>query len=166
MKTLLAILILGAVAYFWHRGEITKVTLELDAARAELTRTRDELATAAKSLETAQSEVRTLNESLATASTELTSLRGERDALLAQLNAPKPPPPTPAEIRFDTSPMNSFSYEGTRLIEARITSVSSNGVTVTGKDGQFVVVNLEKAQKSPDLRIRARDAIQAALSGR
>lgn len=164
MKTLLAILILGAISYFWHRGEITKVTLELDATRAELTRTREELDTAKAELLTATQTNRTLNESLTATTTELTSLRTERDTLRAQGQPPQTSPPTPAEIRFDTSPMNSFSYEGTRLIEARITSVGSDGVTVTGKDGKSVVINLDRAEKIPDLRIRARDAIKAALS--
>lgn len=165
MKTLLALVILGAIAYFWHRGEITKINLELDAAREEATAATKALETAKAELTAAHDSNRALSESLAATTAELTALRAEQNSLLARQPPPQNPQ-TPAEISFDASPMTSFSYDGTRLIEARITSVSPAGVTITGKDGKSVVLDLEKALKFPDLRIRARDAIQAAIAER
>jgi hypothetical protein len=62
---------------------------------------------------------------------------------------------------FDGSPFTSFSYEGQRLIEPRITSVDAEGVSLTDKEGRIsITVPLDRARKQPELRMRARDAME------
>ena len=64
---------------------------------------------------------------------------------------------------FDGSPFSSFSYEGKRLVEPRITSVDTDGVIVTDKDDKnSITVPLDRALKQPELRMRAKNAIEAA----
>lgn len=70
--------------------------------------------------------------------------------------------PTATPVPFDKKPMMSFSYQGQRYIEASITAVDGSGVTVTAKDGASVVVPIAEAKKIPDLRMRARAAMEAA----
>lgn len=72
-------------------------------------------------------------------------------------------PPKQA-VAFDDSPMRSFSYDGKRLNEARVVDVGAEGVVVTSKDSISVIVPLDRAIKMPDLRMRAKDAMEAALS--
>jgi hypothetical protein len=67
-------------------------------------------------------------------------------------------------VAFDDKPMSNFSYDGARLIEARITGVGSSGVTVVDKHNTSVTVPLEQAVKMPDLRMRAKAAIETALA--
>ncbi|MBE2179364.1 MAG: hypothetical protein IAE97_02735 [Chthoniobacterales bacterium] len=172
MKTLLIILVLGGIAFYWHRDRIDKLSSELQTARTELKQAQDELAANSESLQLAQNEVRKASAmahandgSLQTLTTEAENLRLERDALRSELDALKAPKVVVAAPPFDSSPMASFAYDGTRFIEARITEISPAGVTVAGKDGRTVVVELDKAIKIPELRIRARDAIQAASAG-
>ncbi len=172
MKPLLILVILGGIAFFWHRDRIDKISSELQTAQTELKQAQDELAANAEALQLAQNEVRKVSamahandESLQTLTTEAESLRMERDALRAELDALKTPEVVVSAPPFDSSPMASFACDGTRFIEARITEVSRAGVTVVGKDGRTVVVELDKALKLPELRIRAKDAIQAALAG-
>jgi hypothetical protein len=71
------------------------------------------------------------------------------------------PGPAAAPVPFDTKPMVSFSYQGQRLIEASVKSVDASGVTVRSKDGISVVVPIAEAKKIPDLRMRARAAMEA-----
>lgn len=171
MKTLLIILVLGGIAFFWHRDQIDKLSSELQTARTELKQAQDELAADSEALRSAQNELRKASAmahandgSVQTLATEAETLRLERDALRAELDSLKPPK-TASAPPFDSSPMASFAYDGTRFIEARITGITPAGVTVTGKDGRTAVVELDKAIKIPELRMRAKDAIQAALSG-
>lgn len=70
--------------------------------------------------------------------------------------------PTATPVAFDKKPMMSFSYQGQRFIEASITAVDASGVTVVAKDGASVVVPITEAKKIPDLRMRARAAMEAA----
>lgn len=67
-------------------------------------------------------------------------------------------------VAFDESPMRSFSYDGKRLNEARVVGVGAEGVVVTSKDSISVIVPLNRAIKMPDLRMKAKDAMEAALS--
>jgi len=68
------------------------------------------------------------------------------------------------KVAFDEKPMMSFSYDGRRLIEARIVDVGPDGVVLTSKDSASVTVPLERAVKMPDLQMMAREAMEAALS--
>jgi len=68
--------------------------------------------------------------------------------------------PLPA---FDKSPITSFSYDGKRLIEARIIEISADSVRLADKHDVAVVVPLERAVKMPDLRMKAKDAMEAAI---
>ena len=70
--------------------------------------------------------------------------------------------PTATTVPFDKKPMMSFSYQGQRFIEASITAVDAAGVTVVAKDGATAVVPIAEAKKIPDLRMRARAAMEAA----
>jgi len=65
---------------------------------------------------------------------------------------------------FDDSPMTSFSFDGTRLAEARITEITTAFVRVADKSGASIEVPLERAVKMADLRMRAKDAMDAALA--
>lgn len=67
-------------------------------------------------------------------------------------------------VAFDDSPMRSFSYDGKRLNEARVVDVGAEGVVVTSEDSISVTVPLDRAIKMPDLRMRAKDAMEATLS--
>jgi hypothetical protein len=68
------------------------------------------------------------------------------------------------KVAFDEKPMTSFSYDGKRLAEARIVDVGREGVVLTDKDAVSVIVPLEKAVKMPDLRMKAKEAMEAALA--
>jgi hypothetical protein len=68
------------------------------------------------------------------------------------------------KVAFDEKPMTSFSYDGKRLAEARVIDVSRDGVVLTDKDAVSVIVPLEKAVKMPELRMRAKEAMEAALA--
>jgi hypothetical protein len=72
--------------------------------------------------------------------------------------------PQKQKVAFDDSPMRSFSYDGKRLNEARVVDVGAEGVVVTSKDSISVIVPLNRAIKMPDLRMKAKDAMEAALS--
>ena len=72
--------------------------------------------------------------------------------------------PQKQAVAFDDSPMRSFSYDGKRLNEARVVGVGAEGVVVTSKDSISVIVPLNRAIKMPDLRMKAKDAMEAALS--
>jgi len=65
---------------------------------------------------------------------------------------------------FDSSPIGSFSYEGANLFEARIVEINTNGVTLRDKHGKAVTVPLDIAAKKPDLRMRAKEAMEALLA--
>jgi hypothetical protein len=69
-----------------------------------------------------------------------------------------------AQPAYDDSPMTSFSYGGARIAEARIVSITPDTVRLTGKDETSIDVPLERAVKMPDLRMRAKDAMEAALA--
>lgn len=72
--------------------------------------------------------------------------------------------PQKQKVAFDDSPMRSFSYDGKRLNEARVVDVGAEGVVVTSADSISVIVPLDRAIKMPDLRMRAKDAMEVALS--
>lgn len=72
--------------------------------------------------------------------------------------------PQKQAVAFDDSPMRSFSYDGKRLNEARVVDVGTEGVVVTSKDSISVIVPLNRAIKMPDLRMKAKDAMEATLS--
>jgi hypothetical protein len=72
--------------------------------------------------------------------------------------------PQKEKVAFDERPLSSFSYDGKRLIEARVVDVGPEGVVVTSKDSTSVIVPLERAIRMPDLRMRAKDAMEAALA--
>jgi hypothetical protein len=57
---------------------------------------------------------------------------------------------------YDSSPMMSFSYDGQRLLEARVVMAHNLGVTVRGKDGTSVDVPWEKVEKDFQLKSRAK----------
>jgi len=65
---------------------------------------------------------------------------------------------------FDPSPIKSFSYDGKRLIEARITEITRTVVRVEGKHSDSVNVPLARAIKMPELKMRAKDAMESALA--
>ena len=66
--------------------------------------------------------------------------------------------------KFDGSSFSSLTYEGKRLVEPRITSVDKNGVTLTDKmDKDSVTVPLDRALKQPEIRTRAKEAIEEAI---
>jgi hypothetical protein len=68
-------------------------------------------------------------------------------------------------VEFDRSPFASFSYDGVRLVEPRITSIAKSGVVVTEKNNKnSVVVPLDDALKHPELRMRAKNAIEACIA--
>jgi hypothetical protein len=72
--------------------------------------------------------------------------------------------PQKKKVAFDDRAFTSFSYDGKRLIEPRVVDVGPEGVVVTSKDSTSVIVPLERAIKMPDLRMKARDAMEAALA--
>jgi len=72
--------------------------------------------------------------------------------------------PQKQKVAFDDSPMRSFSYDSKRLNEARVVDVGAEGVVVASEDSISVTVPLDRAIKMPDLRMRAKDAMEAALS--
>jgi len=172
MKTLLFIIALGALAFFWHRHQTDQLSAELEAAQTALKEAKEQLATNSEAVRAAAEEVKAASPTIHSEpgqiealTAEADKLRVERDTLRAELDALRAPK-APIDTSYDSSPINSFDYQGTRLIEARITDVSPEGVTVTGKDGKSVVVDLDLALKLPELRIRARNAIQAAIAAR
>lgn len=65
---------------------------------------------------------------------------------------------------FDKSPMTSFSYDGKRLIEARIVEVNAESVRLADKHGVAIEVPIDRASKMPDLQMRAKDAMEAAMA--
>jgi hypothetical protein len=67
---------------------------------------------------------------------------------------------------FDKSPMTSFSYDGKRLIEARVVEVNAESVRIADKYGVAVEVPLDRASKMPDLQMMAKDAMEAALAAK
>lgn len=172
MKTLLLIVVLGALAFVWHRQQVDQLSAELAAAQAALREAQDQLAASVEAARLAEEKTKESasvggsdTERIQALENQAENLRIERDALRAELDALRAPK-APIDTTYDSSPINSFDYQGTRLIEARITDISPLGVTVTGKDGKSVVVDLELALKMPELRIRARNAIQAAIGAR
>lgn len=169
MKTLILIAVLGALAFVWHRQQVDQLSSELAAAQSALSETQEQLAASLEAARLAPKESAPAAgsdaERIQALESEAANLRAERDGLRAEVDALRTPK-IPIDTSYDTSPINSFDYQGTRLIEARITDVSPSGVTVTGKDGKSVVVELELALKMPELRIRARNAIQAAMASR
>ncbi len=72
--------------------------------------------------------------------------------------------PQKEKVAFDERAFRSFSYDGKRLIEPRVVDVGPEGVVVTSKDSTSVIVPLERAITMPDLRMKAKDAIEAALA--
>jgi hypothetical protein len=65
---------------------------------------------------------------------------------------------------FDGSPMASFSYDGKRLIEASIIEITKQSVRLADKYNVSVDVPLDRAVKMPDLRMKAKDAMEAAIA--
>ncbi len=65
---------------------------------------------------------------------------------------------------FDDSPMQSFSYDGKRLIEATIIEITPDKVRLIDKHDVSVEVPLDRAIKMPDLRMKAKDAMEAAMA--
>lgn len=172
MKTLLVIAVLGALAFVWHRQQLGQLSAELAAAQSALREAQEQLAASLEAARLAEGKPRestpttgSEDERIKALESQAENLRAERDALRAEVDALRAPK-APIDTSYDSSPINSFDYQGTRLIEARITDVSPEGVTVTGKEGKSVVVDLELALKMPELRIRARNAIQAAIAAR
>lgn len=80
---------------------------------------------------------------------------GQERTTAEQLEQPKLP-------AFDRSPLASFSYDGKRLIEARIVEITPSTVKLSDKNGLSLQVPIERAVKMPDLRIRAKAALEAA----
>jgi hypothetical protein len=74
--------------------------------------------------------------------------------------------PQKEKAAFDDRVFSSFSYDGKRLVEARVVDVGPEGVVVTSKDSTSVIVPLDRAIKMPDLRMKAKDAMEAALAGK
>jgi hypothetical protein len=73
-------------------------------------------------------------------------------------------PEQPKLPAFDDSPMASFSHDGQRLIEARIVEITPIIVKLSDKNGLSLQVPIEKAVKMPDLRMKAKAAMEAALA--
>lgn len=161
MKILVLIVVLGAIAFLWHRQQVDQLSSDVQSAQAALAQAEESLARQAAPAPPAVA---------ASAGNEVEILRQERDALQGQVDALRAEvealraPAAPLGLAYDTSPMASFAYDGTRLIEAKITSITADGVTITGKNGRSVVVDLETAAKMPDVRIRAQEAIEAELA--
>jgi hypothetical protein len=72
--------------------------------------------------------------------------------------------PPKEKVSFDEGAFSSFSYDGKRLVEPRVVDVGPEGVVVTSKDSISVIVPLDKAIKMPDLRMRAKAAMEAAVA--
>jgi len=164
MKQLLLIVVLGVIAFLWHRQQVAKLSQDLLAAQAESKQALGELETLRterNALQVERDGLRTERNSLRT---ERDALKAERDGLRVKQDVSKAPPrkKVPAAT-FDSSPMiTSFFYKGIQLIEARIMSVNRAGVTVVDKFGRQVVVPLERAIKMPELRMKAAQAMQEA----
>jgi hypothetical protein len=60
--------------------------------------------------------------------------------------------------------MQSFSYDGKRLIEATIIEITPDKVRLIDKHDVSVEVPLDRAIKMPDLRMKAKDAMEAAMA--
>ena len=71
-------------------------------------------------------------------------------------------PEQPKLPAFDDSPLASFSYDGKRLVEARIVEITPNIVKLSDKNGLSLQVPTERAVKMPDLRMKAKAALEAA----
>jgi hypothetical protein len=71
-------------------------------------------------------------------------------------------PEQPKLPAYDDSPLASFSYDGKRLVEARIVEITPNIVKLSDKNGLSLQVPTERAVKMPDLRMKAKAALEAA----
>lgn len=71
---------------------------------------------------------------------------------------------SPLAFGFDASPMMSYSYNGTRLVDARVTGTSADGVALRDKSGKSLVVPWADVEKDFQLKSRVKAELAANKS--